>query len=91
MGRKRKKGNEHLPRGVYRQKGRVVYKPYLGRAGNRTIFGNEIVLGPVNMPLSKVHEAYEALSKKTPFTIGWLLNEYKKSGQFKKEPVNNSV
>lgn len=84
MGRKRNKSNEALPKGIYRQRGRTIYKPYLGRVNGKSHFGDEVVLGPDTMPLSKVYQAYESLQEKKEFTLGWLINEYKSSKKFKK-------
>ena len=83
MGRSRSKNNEALPKGVYRLRGRTIYKPYLGRVNGKSHFGDEVVLGPDTMPLSKVYLAYENMQQKADFTLGWLINEYSQSKKFK--------
>lgn len=83
MGRSRRKENARLPKGVYRNKGRFIYKPYHGRIGKKSLFGKEVVLGPETMPISKVYVAMESLEPKIDQTLGWLLDEYLQSGRFK--------
>lgn len=83
MGRPRKRENAHLPEGVYRSKGRFVYKPYHGRVGKKNVYGDEIVLGPETMAMSKLYMAVEKLEKSADQTLGWLLEEYRNSKKFR--------
>lgn len=85
MGRPRNKENAHLPEGVYRCKGRFVYKPYHGRVGQKNVYGAEIVLGPDTMSMSKLYMAIELLEKNSDQTLGWLLDEYLQSRKFKSQ------
>ncbi|WP_422461768.1 MULTISPECIES: tyrosine-type recombinase/integrase [unclassified Endozoicomonas] len=85
MGRPRKKENAQLPDGVYRSKGRFIYKPYHGRVGKKNVFGAEIVLGPETMAMSKLYMAIENLEKSSDQTLGWLLDEYLESKKFKSQ------
>ena len=83
MGRPRNKENAQLPDGVYRSKGRFIYKPYHGRVGKKNVFGAEIVLGPETMAMSKLYMAIESLEKNSDQTLGWLLDEYLESRKLK--------
>jgi integrase len=71
-----------LPRYCYRQKGRTVYKPYLGRQDGKVIWGTPVRLGPADMTVAEVWAVYDQLHKKATDTLRWLLEEYNASPQF---------
>ncbi len=83
MGRQRKIENSQLPQGVYRNKGRYIYRPYHGRVGKKSIFGDDIVLGPDTMPMSKLYMAVESMEQSSDQTLSWLLHEFRQSKKFR--------
>lgn len=69
-----------LPKGVYLDRGRYSFRPYLGNGK----LGKRIPLGPESLSIAQVWDAYErAASTTVPLTVKWMLEEYLKSNTFK--------
>lgn len=79
MGRKRNNKKDKLPLYVYRGRSSYEYRPYHGRNVKRPC----VNLCPLDSPTSEVWQKWEEQHRKPSFTLGWLLNEYKASLQFR--------
>lgn len=78
-----KKSTSKLPPGVYRDRSRYAYKPYLGKENGKTKWGKPVRLAALDAPLSEVWKAYELATGKRTDTLTWLLTEYNASAAFK--------
>lgn len=77
-----KKSNSKLPKGVYRDRSRYAYKPYLGKVNGKTKWGKPVRLAALDAPLSEVWKAYELITGRRTDTLKWLLTEYNQSAAF---------
>lgn len=72
------KRDKRLPKYVYQTKHAYVYKPYRGGAARPTI-----TLCHARSPISRVWERWEEYQTSDEGTLGWLLDQYRESEQFK--------
>ena len=79
----RRRINDGLPKYVRRRKYGVIYTPYLGREHGRTVWGRDINLGPPDMPVAAIWEAYERETRVETDTLRWLLSAFHGSAKFK--------
>lgn len=77
-----KKSNSKLPPGVYRDRSRYAYKPYLGKENGKTKWGKPVRLASLDAPLSEVWKAYELITGERTDTLKWMLEKYHKSNAF---------
>ena len=75
---KKKRKDDRLPQYVYATAYAYTYKPYRKGAKRPTI-----TLCPIRSPISRVWEEWEKLQESDQLTLGWLLDEYRKSEAFK--------
>lgn len=83
MGANRKKINQQLPKYVYKSKGWYVFREYLGRRGNKTVRAKDVRLCTDDQPLYVVWDRYNEINQSAARTLGWLLDEYPSSKEFK--------
>lgn len=77
-----KKSTSKLPKGVYRDRSRYAYKPYLGKENGKNKWGKPVRLAALDAPLSEVWKAYELITGERTDTLKWLLTEYNNSAAF---------
>lgn len=84
VGRKRSRASNQWPKGVYRKRGTLIYREYLGVVDGKPRFGPDIYLCDLDAPPSKLHQAYERITQHDQGSVSWLLKQYHDSPQFKK-------
>jgi len=75
----RRRANDGLPKYCQRRSYGVIYTPYLGKG----VKGKPINLGPADMTVVDVWQAYERETEQPKDTLNWLLSEYHQSARFK--------
>lgn len=75
----RRRANDGLPKYTQRRSYGVIYTPYLGKG----VKGKPINLGPADMTVAEIWEAYERETSQPKDTLNWLLSEYHQSAKFK--------
>lgn len=75
----RRRQNSPLPKYVQRRSYGVIYTPYLGKGKK----GKPINLGPSDMSVREVWDAFERETAQPKDTLKWLLSEYHASDRFK--------
>ena len=79
-----KKKNINLPKYVTYEKGRgYVHRPYVGYIAGRNKYGDRTKLGGDDATEAEIWIAYHKLEQQEAHTIGWLLEEFCQSAQFK--------
>lgn len=82
--RPRKHKKSPLPPYVYLQKGRYIYKPYLGSAKGKPRFGKEVRLCGADASIAEVWKCYENhINKNERQTLSWMLGLYLQSDKLK--------
>jgi integrase len=74
LGRNRKKAFQRLPKYVYAQRKRIIYRP----PGSR-----HVVLGSADTPMADIWRAYEDLTGQSTDTLDYIVMEYKKGEAYK--------
>lgn len=74
----RRKKNDGLPKYVQRRTYGVIFTPYLGKG----VKGKPINLGPADMSVREVWDAYERETAQPNDTLDWLLQEFHDSKRF---------
>ena len=86
MGRNRKKSNQQLPRYIYIQRKRIIYRPPGAKA---------IVIGHVGMELADIWQAYRELTGQETTTLQYLVDRYRDSEHYKslksKDEISRSL
>lgn len=80
---KRRRTNDGLPPYTRRRTYGVIHTPYQGRENGRSKWGKDINLGPQDMAVADVWDAYRREIKTDNDTLRWLLGEFHKSSKFK--------
>ena len=86
MSRRRKK-TARWPTHVTTSKGRIVWRPYLGRKDGKTLFGPEVVLSrTLDITDAQVWDEYNRAAKTGPTkgTVEWLTERFLASAKFKR-------
>lgn len=80
----KKKKNINLPKYVTYEKGRgYIYRPYVGYINGKNKYGDRTRLGGDDATEAEIWIAYHKLEQQETHTIGWLLEEFCQSAQFK--------
>lgn len=80
---KRQRANQGLPKYVYRVRGWYVYRPYLGRAEGKSVFGKDQRLCKIGSSMRDLYEQYDSITVRgSGSSVQWLLSEYHKGRQF---------
>ncbi len=82
MGRNRKKSNQKLPKYVYVNRGRLIYRP----PGCK-----DIVMGSDNMSLPDVWDHYKQLTSSSQDTLQYIVAEYLKSNSHAKKQSKRQI
>ncbi|MCP3669908.1 MAG: hypothetical protein GY814_05655, partial [Gammaproteobacteria bacterium] len=82
MGRNRKKAFQKLPKYVYAQRKRIIYRP----PGSR-----HVVLGGVDTPMADIWRAYEDLTGQSKDTLAYLVGEYLKSDKLAERKTHREI
>lgn len=88
MPRNREKKTRNLPADVYIERGRYVYRPYLGVKNGKRQFGKREIIGPETLPISQVYAFLESMEENEDMTLAHLLDDFKESSYFKKQNAN---
>ena len=81
----RNKENVKLPKRVYKDRSRYVYRPYLGCVDGKPKYAKPIRLCGLDATMSEIWQAYENLINKDNNTLDWIVGEYLKSAHFKEK------
>jgi integrase len=73
LGRNRKKAFQRLPKYVYAQRKRIIYRPPGEQA---------VVIGSIHTPLPDIWSAFKKLTNQENDTLDYLVREYLKSDQY---------
>ena len=76
------KKKRNLPKNFYIYRNNIVYWPYEGCVNGKPKRGKRIILGPKNMPASKIYQALDQIENHKIKTLQWLLYNYIESPEF---------